>query len=379
MKELLEAAAGYPGGFIILEDNRPKFAILDYEHYKRLAAGKAKEYMNQSPTATILITGGAGYIGSHAGKLLVERGFEVTTLDNLSKGRKEFAQGRFIEGDLADAQFLDGLFAQNKFDAVMHFAASIEVEESVKNPELYYANNVVAGLNLLNAMAKHGVSNLIFSSTCAVYAESAPVPLSENSAFGPISPYAKTKYIFEQILGDYAAAYGVKSVALRYFNAAGASFDQTLGFFNPHPSHLIPRVLDVAAGKNESLTVFGGDYKTHDGTAIRDYIHVSDLAEAHFLALNYLLENKSSSPLTEAFNVGSGRGYSVLEIINAVCEQTGHMVRFEMGPRRAGDREKLVSDNTKIAQVLGFKPAYSDLKNIIDTSWAWRKKWFGNN
>ncbi|MCL5435652.1 MAG: UDP-glucose 4-epimerase GalE [Patescibacteria group bacterium] len=325
---------------------------------------------------SILVTGGAGNIGSHTGKLLTERGYQVTTLDNLSSGNKEFSSGHFVEGDLADQQLLDDLFASKHFDAVVHFAASIEVEESVKDPGLYYRNNVVNGLNLLSAMVKHRVPHLVFSSTCVVYDEGAKSPIAETAPLAPTSPYGETKLVFENMLKWFGDAFGMSSISLRYFNAAGASFDATLGFTGANPTHLIPSALNVALGKKDGMTVFGNDYKTQDGTAVRDFIHVMDLAEAHILALEHLFSGKSREA-NEVFNLGTGRGYSVLEIINAVCERTGHMVNFEIGPRRPGDREAVVADARKAKSVLGFEAKYSDLKTIIDTAWTWHKKYFG--
>lgn len=376
LKELLEATARYPGGLVVLEENKPKFVILDYESYQKILAGKNKAAVPVTPKK-ILVTGGAGYIGSHAARLLVEKGFNVTTLDNLSTGFSEFAQGNFIEGDLADTELLDRVFSEGNFDAVMHFAASIEVEESTKNPTKYYRNNVACGLNLLEAMARHGVSNLVFSSSCTVYSEDVEVPISEIAVCRPTSPYGETKLAFEQMLKWFSLSHGLQSVTLRYFNAAGASFDSSLGLANPDSTLLIPNALNVACGKKELLDVFGGDYRTQDGTAIRDYIHVLDLAEAHLLSLNYLFGNASVNPLVETFNVGTGTGFSVLEIINAICERTGRMVRFEIAPRRPGDRERVIADPAKIRRILGFEPRFSDLQTIIDTSWAFHKRRFG--
>ncbi|MBI4054290.1 MAG: UDP-glucose 4-epimerase GalE [Candidatus Doudnabacteria bacterium] len=324
----------------------------------------------------ILVTGGAGYIGSHAARHLIAQGCSVVTLDNLSTGKKEFAQGKFIKGDLADRELLDEIFTAEKIDAVMHFAASIEVEESVHDPGKYYRNNVFAGLNLLEAMAKHGVKRIVFSSTCTVYDERAASPLAEDAPLNPTSPYAETKLVFEHMLFWYAQACALQSVTLRYFNAAGASMDGSLGYAGENPTHLIPNILNVALGKKEVLTVFGNDFQTHDGTTIRDFVHVEDLAAAHYLALDYLLSARDTKPIVEVFNVGTGQGHSVLEIINEACDRTGHMIRFEVGPRRAGDRERVVADPSKISKVLGFVPKYSDIATIIDSAWRWHKAYF---
>ncbi|PIR97189.1 MAG: UDP-glucose 4-epimerase GalE [Candidatus Doudnabacteria bacterium CG10_big_fil_rev_8_21_14_0_10_41_10] len=336
-----------------------------------------ENFLGDKKLKKVLVTGGAGYIGSHAGRLLVERGYDVTTFDNLSTGHREFAQGEFIEGDLADREFLDKVFSQGQFDAVMHFAASIQVEESVKNPLKYFQNNVVNGLNLLETMVRHNVKNIVFSSTCVVCAEDSPMPVTEEAETKPTNPYGETKLAFENILKTFAVAYGIKSVVLRYFNVAGASLDQTLGLDVENPSHLIPSIFNVALGKKESLTVFGEDYNTHDGTAVRDFVHVLDLAQAHQLALEYL--SRQDNSVSEVFNVGSGRGYSVMEVVNASCEITGRMVRMEVGPRRPGDREEIYADVKKIKQVLGFEPKYSNLKTILQTHWAFHKKRFGDS
>jgi UDP-glucose 4-epimerase len=375
LKELLEALARYPGGFVVLEESQPKFVILDIESYKKALAGKSPIKLPEKQPKRILVTGGAGYIGSHAARLLVERGHEVTVLDNLSTGFQKFASGKFVEGDLADREVLDQVFAAGKFDAVMHFAASIAVEESARDPYKYYLNNVVNGLNLLAAMQRWEVKRLIFSSSCTVYAEDATSPIGEKAKLGPVSPYGETKLVFENILKWHARAGWLSSVTLRYFNAVGASLDASLGLANPESSLLLPNVLDAALGRKEAVQVFGGDYNTHDGTAVRDYIHVLDLAEAHLLALDYL--SGQSEPVAEVFNVGTGRGYSVMEIISAACELTGHMIKFEIAPRRAGDREKIFADCTKIKKTLGFSPQYSDLATIIKTAWNWHKKQFG--
>jgi len=374
IKELLEAVNVHPGGLMVLEENQPKLVILDYQSYQKMTLGKLSTVAVPKPKK-VLVTGGAGYIGSHTARYLLQNGFEVVTLDNLSTGHKEFVSGKFFEGDLADRDLLERVFGEHQFDAVVHFAASIEVEESMKQPEKYYQNNVVNGLNLLSAMVNHGVKNIVFSSTCVVYDEKVLSPVAEAATINPTSTYGETKLVYERALKWFALSYGINSVSLRYFNAAGASLDATLGYAGEDPTHLIPNVLNVALGRKDLLTVFGNDYGTHDGTAVRDYIHVLDLAEAHKLSLDFMFE--SVTPVCEVFNVGTGKGYSVLEVINAVCERTGHMVKFEIGPRREGDRELVVADACKIKKTLGFKPKYSDLDTIIDTAWLWHKKRFG--
>lgn len=360
-----------------MEENQPKLVVLDYPSYQKMTLGKLQNLPPVSKPRKVLVTGGAGYIGSHAARHLLEQGWEVFTLDNLSTGKREFVSGEFIEGDLKDKRFVDRVFSENHFDAVVHFAASIEVEESMKDPGKYYENNVAGGLNLLQSMSKHGAGNIVFSSTCVVYDENAASPVSEAVALNPTSVYGETKLVFENALRWYARTLGLNSISLRYFNAAGASLDASLGYAGEKPTHLIPNVLNTALGKKDILTVFGNDYKTHDGTGVRDYIHVLDLARAHSLALEKL--SGAGRGFCEVYNVGSGRGYSNLEVVNAVIERTGHMVRIQFGPRRAGDRERVVADARKIKAELGFEPEYSDLNTIVDTAWAWHKKYFGKS
>jgi len=356
----------------VLEENLPKFVILDYENYKKLMS---KKLVSKKEHLKILVTGGAGYIGSHTARLLVGAGHSVVTLDNLSTGFEEFAQGKFVKGDLSDTELLDSLFAEEKFEAVMHFAASMSVPESVENPEKYYTNNVVNSLNLLNAMKMHKVDKIIFSSTCAVYSDRAQAPMNEQTAIEPASPYGESKAIFEKILGDYANAFGIKSVSLRYFNAAGASFDSVLGLANPESTSLIPNALNVALAKKDYLEVYGKDYTTADGTGVRDYIHVLDVANAHILALDYL--NEIRGPIAEVFNIGTGKGYTVLEVINQACDSTDKMIKFEVRDRRPGDPAEVYADTSKAEKVLGFRAQHSDLKTILDTHWAFHKKRFG--
>jgi len=375
LQELLEAIRKYPGGFVVLEENSPKFAILDYDVYQNLQTTPKNQVTETKKKMKILITGGAGYIGSHTARELSDAGHQITTLDNLSTGIREFAQGEFIKGDLADTDLLDSVFEEGKFDAVIHFAASIQVEESTRKPLEYYQNNVINGLNLLEAMVKHGVSDIVFSSSCTVYDEKSPVPMDENSPIKPSSPYGETKAVYENVLKWAAGAYNLRAVSLRYFNPAGAALDGALGLANPESSLLIPNVLDVAMGRKETLKVFGNDYPTQDGTGVRDYIHVLDLAAAHALALKYIRE-KMEPGSYDVFNVGTEKGYTVLEIINAVCDVTGRMVNFEMAPRRAGDRAEVIANASKIKQAMDFEPKYSDLKTIIETHWAFHKKRF---
>jgi len=319
---------------------------------------------------TILVTGGAGYIGSQTVKELLEADYFPITYDNLSAGHKEAVLGgEFVLGDLADIKQLDQTFKKYKPEAVIHFAAKVVVEESVKNPEKYFENNVVNGLKLLNVMLKNGVKKIIFSSTATVYGNPKRIPIKENDPPEPINPYGLSKLIFEQMLLCYKKAYGLKSISLRYFNAAGADPSGKIGQDSPKPTHLITRVILTALGKYPYLEIFGTDYPTKDGTCIRDYIHVKDLAIAHILALKALDKGKYSS----VYNLGTGRGYSVRQVVEEAKKTTGIDFRVKEGPRRAGDPAILVASCQKIKKELGFKPKYSDLKTILKTAWRWHK------
>ncbi|OGE81202.1 MAG: UDP-glucose 4-epimerase GalE [Candidatus Doudnabacteria bacterium RIFCSPHIGHO2_12_FULL_48_11] len=317
----------------------------------------------------ILVTGGAGYIGSQTVRELQKAGFDVLVLDNLSTGSADSVNCQLIVGDLADAVLLDKIFAQHNIGAVVHFAGSIIVEESVLYPEKYFQNNVVNGLNLLNVMVRHGVKKIIFSSSAAVYGEPERLPISETSILRPTNPYGETKLMFEKILGWYGSAHELSSVSLRYFNACGASLDGTLGEKRPFVTHLIPKILRVAARQDEMLKIYGSDYNTPDGTAVRDYIHVVDLAAAHVLALKKLDEDSGCF----TYNVGTGVGYSVKQMVDAVMEVTGKMVMIEYSNRRPGDPAQLMADVAKIKQDLNFSAQYSDLNTIVSTAWNWHK------
>ena len=319
---------------------------------------------------TILVTGGAGFIGSHTVKLLQEQGLDVLVLDNLSTGHASSVSARLIVGDLADKALLKKIFNEYTIDAVIHFAASLIVEESVLFPGKYFENNVTNGLNLLQAMAAANVEKIIFSSTAAIYGEPHYEQIDEGHPRLPINPYGESKLIFEKILKWFSQAHGLSSVSLRYFNAGGASADASLGEDKAVVTHLIPQVLRVAARQQEVLKVFGNDYPTHDGTCIRDYVHVLDLVQAHLLALNKLNEDTGAF----AYNVGTGTGHSVNEVVTTAMEITGKMIPIEYSPRRAGDPAALVADVTKIKSELGFEPKYSDLSTIIRTAWAWHQK-----
>jgi UDP-glucose 4-epimerase len=319
----------------------------------------------------ILVTGGAGYIGSHMTKILVGRGYKVTVLDNLSTGHRDAVSGaRLIEADLGDTNALEALFRETAFSVVMHFAGSIEAGESVINPGKYYRNNVCNTLRLLDAMRASSCNKLVFSSSAAVYGEPRTTPIPEDHPTQPVNPYGKTKWIAEQMLADYDSAHGMRSVSLRYFNAAGADPDGTLGERHEPESHLIPLVLQTASGRRESISIYGDDYSTPDGTCVRDYIHVKDLCDAHLLAMEYLLQGGCSRD----FNLGNGTGYSVREIIDTARRVTGKTIAVERAARRPGDPATLVADASRAKKELGWNPRYTDLATIIDHAWAWECK-----
>ena len=321
----------------------------------------------------ILVTGGAGYIGAHAVKALEEKGFQVVILDNLVYGHREpvetHLKAKLVTGDIGDRAFLDRLFTDNKIDAVMHFAAFAYVGESVTDPAKYYQNNVVGTLTLLDAMRQHGIDNFIFSSTCATYGNPQFIPITEDHPQQPINPYGAGKFAVERVLQDYDPAYGLKSVIFRYFNAAGADPDGMFGEDHNPETHLIPLILQAAAGKRPAISVFGDDYETPDGTCIRDYIHVTDLAQAHVLGLEYLLQNRVS----QIFNLGNGSGFSVKEVIDTAKQVTGQEISIDRCPRRAGDPAILIGSSAKAREMLGWKPKYADLTTIVKHAWAWHQ------
>lgn len=316
----------------------------------------------------ILVTGGAGYIGSHACKALANAGYTPIAYDNLVYGHKWAVQWGPLEiGDIADRNRLDLVIKQYRPKAIMHFAAFAYVGESVQDPGKYYRNNVAGTLTLLEAMRDHGINKLIFSSTCATYGVPEQVPITEMHPQQPINPYGMSKLIIEQILQDFDHAHGVCSISLRYFNAAGADPEGCIGESHDPETHLIPSLLEVAAGVRPVITVFGDDYDTPDGTCIRDYIHVSDLADAHVLALQ-ALENGAK---TSSYNLGNGMGFSVREVIQAVERVTGRTVHFEVGHRRAGDPAKLVGDATLAQRELGWEPIQYELEQMVSTASNW--------
>jgi UDP-glucose 4-epimerase len=319
----------------------------------------------------VLVTGGAGYIGSHVVKALGEREFPVVVLDNLSTGHRDAVlAGELVEGDLSDAALLDRVFEQYRPDAVMHFAAFIEVGESVRDPLKYYHNNTANAVNLLSAMQRHGVENFIFSSTAAVYGTPENMPIPETAPIRPINPYGQAKAFVEKVLEDVAGTGRMRYVSLRYFNAAGADPGGRIGEQHHPESHLIPLTLKAARGARKNVTVFGTDYPTTDGTCIRDYVHVTDLADAHLLALDHLLRKGGS----RAFNCGYGHGFSVREVIDAARRVTAVDIAVETASRRPGDPPSLVADSSALRRELGWEPSHDDLEYIIHTAWEWEKK-----
>lgn len=316
----------------------------------------------------VMVTGGAGYIGSHMVRMLEALGHSAVIFDDLSAGfRDAVLSGVFVRGSLHDQAALDAVFCTNHFDAVMHFAGSIVVSESVKDPAKYYRNNIIGTLNLLDAMRDHGVMRLVFSSSAAIFGLPHYVPIDEGHPQAPVNPYGMTKWIAEQVLHDYEVAYGLRSVALRYFNAAGAVPDGALGERHEPETHLIPLALRAAKGDLPELTVYGNDYDTPDGSCIRDYVHILDLCDAHMLALLHL----TGSGESRAYNLGNGRGYSVKEVIRAVERVTGRSIPVKYGQRRAGDPSRLVADASRIRKELGWTPQYAELDTIIAHAWRW--------
>lgn len=320
---------------------------------------------------TILITGGAGYIGSHANCWLSSQGCRTVVLDNLVYGHREFVQwGEFVQGDILDGELLDSVFTQYHVDAVMHFAAFAYVGESVSNPAKYYRNNVSGALSLMGAMVRNGVNKLIFSSTCATYGVPRVVPFDESCPQAPINPYGRTKLMIEQAMADYGHAYGLRSIALRYFNAAGADPEGRIGEWHVPETHLIPLTLLAARDPERTITIFGTDYDTPDGTCVRDYIHVMDLAQAHVLALEYLMDGGES----DVFNLGNGNGFSVREVIDCAEKISGRAIRTLESERRAGDPPILIGSSEKIISKLGWKPEFASLDAIMGTAWRWHSK-----
>jgi len=317
----------------------------------------------------ILVTGGAGYIGSVAVDDLVAAGEQVAVIDNLSRGHRDAVneQAAFYEGNIGDVGLVKQICREQRVTAAMHFSAYAYVGESVERPDIYYQNNVVQTAKLLDALRDSDVRQFVFSSTCATYGEPIRVPIDETHPQSPTNPYGRTKLMVEHILGDYNRAFGIKFVALRYFNACGAT-EKRVERHDPE-THLIPLVLDAASGALEYLSIFGNDYPTPDGTAIRDYIHVSDLSSAHLLALRYLQNGGDS----DAFNLGNGTGFSVLQVVEAANSVTGRDVPYRMEPRRPGDPSRLIANAEKAASILGWRPQHTDLSSIVESAWRARQ------
>ena len=318
---------------------------------------------------SILVLGGAGYIGSHAVDQLVNKGYEVVVVDNLLTGHEQAIHPKavFYKGDVRDKEFLTTVFDKEDIDGVMHFAASSLVGESVEKPLMYFNNNVYGMQILLEVMQEHDVKHIVFSSTAATYGEPTESPITEQTPTNPKNPYGESKLAMEKMMKWCDGAYGMKYVALRYFNVAGAKRDASIGEDHTPESHLVPIILQVALGQRESLAIFGDDYATPDGTCIRDYVHVEDLIAAHILALEYLKAGNDSN----VFNLGSNNGYSVKEMLDAAREVTGKEIAAKVAPRRAGDPASLVASSEKAKTVLGWEPEYTDVKKIIETAWNW--------
>jgi UDP-glucose-4-epimerase GalE len=316
----------------------------------------------------VLVSGGAGYVGSHAVRVLVEAGHDVVIVDNLSAGHAAAVSpgARLVVGDLRDETVLDGVFGETRFDAVMHFAAYIEVGESVADPLKFYDNNVGSSICLLRAVQRHGVRRFVFSSTCATYGVPDRMPITEDMPREPASPYARAKLVVEWALADSAVAWGLGFVALRYFNAAGAAADATIGEDHDPESHLIPNVLKVALGQRDQLRIFGTDYETRDGTCVRDYVHVEDLARAHLQAIEVVQPGEQ-----RYYNAGTGHGATVRELVDVARRITGHPIPAEEEGRRPGDVPVLYADSSKIRRELGWSPRYESLHDIVASAWAW--------
>ena len=319
----------------------------------------------------ILVCGGAGYIGSHAVHALVEKGEDVVIVDNLQTGHRGALNpaAKFYEGDIRDAAVLDKIFTENKIEAVIHFAANSLVGESMEKPLLYFNNNVYGMQVLLEAMVRHGVDKIVFSSTAATYGEPKRVPIHEDDETCPTNTYGETKLTMEKMMKWVSRANGVRYVSLRYFNAAGALPNGSIGEDHKTETHLIPLILQVPTGRRDHITVFGDDYPTPDGTCLRDYIHVVDLADAHVLALEYLRKGGAS----DIFNLGNGQGFSVKEMIAAAEKATGRSIKVEIGARRAGDPAQLIASSEKARTVLGWKPQFTDVEQVIGTAWKWHE------
>jgi len=380
LQELIQETNARGGGLLLNFQDKPAVVVLSIDRYNlllnqmqntaTLSFAETATMMQTRPARNlvkqkVLVTGGAGYIGGHLVRELIKAGYEVVVLDNLSTGRKENIDPKavFIEGDLADGNLLKDIFASNNFEAVFHMAASLEVEESVKEPLKYLENNVANIIKLLAVMSESGVRKIIFSSSAAVYGEPERVPISESSPLRPKNPYGSNKLLSERIIKYFCEYLGFKAVVFRYFNACG--FDVSARILPTHQSHLIYKVMQVAKGNQPYLEVFGNDYPTGDGTAVRDYVHVLDIVLPHILAL----ENMDNMERFEIFNIGTGKGFSVAEVVTCASEVIGKIIPMEVAPRRAGDPAELIADNSKLLTELGYELKYSSLENMLSTSW----------
>ncbi len=355
IQNIIQEANNRGGGLILNMDEKPAAVVLTIERYNQLLLGQTK---------TILVTGGAGYIGAHVVKELIKSGYLVVVVDNLSSGKKENIPDSciFVEGDINNKEILRSIFSSYKIFGVMHFAASIEVEESVRDPQKYFKNNTQNTEILLETMLEFGVNKIIFSSTAAVYGNQEQIPIKETARLQPNNPYGYSKLLAERVIKYYSNFLGIKAIIFRYFNACGCDFDGQIQA--THTTHLIPLVLKTALGKTSEIKVYGNDYNTKDGTCLRDYVHVLDISKAHVLALNNFLEGDNF----KVYNIGTGKGCSVLEVINKTSEVLNKIIPMQMAPRRPGDAEATVADNSKITNELGFMPQYSDLDTIINTT-----------
>lgn len=320
---------------------------------------------------SVLVVGGAGYVGGHTCKALAAAGFRPVVFDNFTTGHRDFVRwGPAVEGDIRDTAAVASAIRSHDVAAVLHFAACAYVGESVSDPQKYYDNNVTGTLSLLRAMLEAGCPHLVFSSTCAIYGQPERVPIAEDTPANPVNPYGASKLMVERILSDYARAYDFRAIALRYFNACGADPDGDIGELRDPETHLVPRAMMALQGYIDDFQIFGSDYPTADGTAVRDYIHVSDLAEAHVAALRLLLEGHGGG----AYNLGTGHGFSVKEVLDAIAVEAGEALPEARGPRREGDPATLVADPSQARDVLHFAPKYSDLPTIVRTAWAWHRR-----
>lgn len=375
LEQLINELKNRDGGLVLSLEQQPAAVVLSIEKYNKLMSLSVKNLDEsvkntmQNKKLTVLVTGGAGYIGAHTAQALLEQNYKVIVLDNLSCGFKQNipSGAEFIEGDLADKNLLRDIFTNYKVDAVMHFAASVEVEESVEKPDWYLFNNATNTESLLSVMLEFGIKKFIFSSTAAVYGEQEKMPINETATIKPNNPYGYSKAIAEKIIKYNTTFSGLEAVIFRYFNACG--FNNQTTILPTHDSHLLPNIIQVAKGEKEYLKVFGNSYGTPDGSAVRDYIHVMDIAAAHILAL----QNMSGKSSLEIYNIGTSKGFSVLELVNAVAEVLGKIIPMEVLPARPGDAAVTVADNTKIKNKLGFMPEYSSLENIVLTAWEQTK------